>query len=67
MSDALRALYARLRDEPVLVVGVVSALLVLLVQVGVPVSDGVANAISGLIFAVSALIARRKVTPNSKL
>lgn len=66
MNKVLQAVYARLRDEPVLTAALVSAVLVVLVQVGVPVSDGLANALSMLIFAVSAYIARRKVTPVSK-
>lgn len=66
MNTILNALYVRLRDEPVVVAAVVAALLVLLVQFGVPVSDGVQNAVSVLILAVSALLARSKVKPVSK-
>lgn len=53
----------KIKNEPVLVTTVVSALLVVLVQLGVPVSDGLADAISGLIVAAAALFARSKVTP----
>ena len=63
MNDVLAALYARLRDEPVLVAAVVSAVLVLLVQFGIPVPDKLDDGLSVLILAVSALIARRKVQP----
>ena len=55
----------RLRNEPVLVTTAVSALLVLLVQAGLPISDGLANAITGFVVAGLALVARSKVTPNA--
>jgi uncharacterized YccA/Bax inhibitor family protein len=56
----------RLRNEPVLVTTAVSALLVLLVQVGLPISDGLANAITGLVVALMAAFARSQVSPASK-
>lgn len=62
----LNALIGRLRDEPVLVATVVSALLVVLVTVGIPVPDGLDKAVSGLIIAVGALIARRSVSPTNR-
>lgn len=62
----LNALLNRLRDEPVLVAAVVSAGLVVLVTVGIPVPDGLDKALATLILAVGALIARRKVKPTRK-
>ena len=55
----------RLRNEPVLVTTLVGALLVLLVQFGVPLSDGQADAITALVIAVLAVFARSKVSPVS--
>lgn len=59
----MNALIERLRNEPVLVTTLCSALLVLLVQAGLPISDGLANAITGLVVAGCALFARSQVTP----
>lgn len=67
MKNYINALIERLRDEPVLVAAVVSALLVVLVQVGIPVPDGLDDSLSVLIIAVGALLARRKVKPKRKL
>lgn len=53
----------RIRNEPILVTTLVSALCVLGVQLGLPISDGLANALSGVIVAGAALFGRSKVTP----
>lgn len=55
----------RIKNEPVLATTFVSAALVVLVQAGLPISDGLANAITGLVVAGLALVARSKVTPNA--
>lgn len=55
----------RLRDEPVLLTTVVGAVLVLLVQFGVPISDGQADAVTAVLVAVLAVFARSKVSPAS--
>lgn len=55
----------RIKNEPVLATTLVSAVLVVLVQAGLPISDGLANAITGLVVAGLALFARSKVTPNA--
>lgn len=56
----------KIRNEPVVISTLVSALLVLLVQFKVPISDGQANAISVAVVAALALFARSQVTPVSK-
>ena len=56
-------------DEPALITGLVSAILILAVAFGVPVSDDQRSAILGLFGAgtalAGALIIRRAVTPNA--
>ncbi len=59
----MKALLDRLRDEPVLVTTLVGAVVVLLVQLKVPISDGLADAITGVVVAGLALFARTQVTP----
>lgn len=59
----MSALLDKIRSEPVLVTTFVGAVLVLLVQAGVPISDGLANAITGVVVAALAFVARGKVTP----
>lgn len=59
----MKSIIERVRREPALVYTLVGAVLVLLVQAGVPVSDGLANAISALVVAVMALVVRSKVSP----
>lgn len=54
----------RLRNEPVLVTTLIGALLVLLVQAGLPISDELQNAITGVVVAALALFARANVTPT---
>ena len=54
----------RLRNEPVLVTTLVGAVLVLLVQAGLPISEGLQNAITGVVVAVLAVVARANVTPT---
>ena len=56
----------RIKSEPTIITTAVGALLVLLVQLGVPISDGLANAISALVVAVLALFLRSQVTPVTK-
>jgi len=59
----MNAIIEKIRNEPVLVSTLVVALLVLLAQAGLPISDGLANAISGLVVAVLAVFARSQVVP----
>jgi hypothetical protein len=59
----MNAIIERLRNNPVLVNTLVGALLVLLVQAGVPIRDGLANAISALVVAVLAIFTRSQVVP----
>lgn len=60
-----------LTDEPALITGMVTAVLVLLVTFGVPISDEQQKAILGLFSAAlmlsGALYVRSKVTPTAKL
>jgi hypothetical protein len=53
----------KLRNEPVLVRAAIGAAVTLLVQFGVPITDGQANAITALAWALLALSARGKVSP----
>jgi hypothetical protein len=53
----------KLRNEPVLVRAAIGAAITLLVQFGVPITDGQANAITALAWALLAMSARGKVTP----
>lgn len=54
----------KIRREPALLVGFVSAVLVLLTSFGVSLSDGQQAAIIGVIIAIGSLIVRDAVTPN---
>lgn len=54
----------RLRNEPVLLAGLVTAVVGLLVAFGVDVSDDVKAAIITFVGAVSAVVARQRVTPG---
>lgn len=56
-------LLERLRREPVLVRAIIGAAVTLLVQFGLPITDGQANAATALALALLALSARSKVTP----
>lgn len=56
-------LIERIKNEPVLLVTVLGALITVLLQLGVPISDDLANALTGLAWAVLALVARSKVSP----
>jgi len=53
----------RIKNEPVLVVGCVQAILALVVAFGLNLSDGQVAAILGVTGAVLALVARSKVSP----
>lgn len=53
----------KIRNEPVLVTTLAGALIVLAVQLGAPISDELANAITAVVVAVLAFVARSKVTP----
>ncbi|HET7736137.1 MAG TPA: hypothetical protein VFK52_09205 [Nocardioidaceae bacterium] len=53
----------RLTREPVLVTTLVGAVLVLLIQFGVPISDGQADAVTAVVVAFLAFVARSKVSP----
>lgn len=56
-------LLARLRREPVLVRTFIGAVVTLLVQLGLPIDDTLANAVTAAVVAGLALSARSKVTP----
>lgn len=66
MLDKIYALLTTIKNEPVVLTTLVTAVLVLLVQAGVPVSDGLGDAISGVIVAAAALFARSQVSPVIK-
>jgi hypothetical protein len=53
----------KIRSEPVLITTLVGALIVLAVQLGAPISDDLANAITAVVVACLAFVARSKVTP----
>ena len=59
----MNAIIEKILNNPVLASTFVGAVLVVLVQAGVPISDGLANAITGLIVAGLAIFARSQVTP----
>ena len=59
----LKSLWVVLQNEPVLTRTLVGAAVVLATQFGLPLSDGQANAIDGVVGAVLALGARNRVTP----
>lgn len=52
-----------LNREPVLVRTAIGAVITLLVQLGLPIDDALAHAITGVVVAFLALSARGKVTP----
>lgn len=59
----MSSIIEKIQTEPVLVRTLLGTVLVLLVQAGVPLSDGLANAITGVVVALLALSARANVTP----
>lgn len=59
----MNAIIEKARREPVLVTTLVGTVLVLLVQAGVPINDGLADAITGVVIAALAFVARSKVSP----
>lgn len=63
----LNSLIERLRDEPVLVTALVTAVLGLLVAFGLELTDEQVGSILAVVGALLAIVARRKVTPNRKL
>ena len=62
----MNSVIQRILNNPVLLNTFVGAVLVLLVQAKVPISDGLANAISGVIITGLALFARSQVVPLRK-
>ena len=54
----------RIRNEPVLVTGLVEAVLALLLAFGVNLSPEQVGAVLAVVAAVLALVVRRKVTPT---
>ena len=60
----MSAILAKVRREPALLVGLASAVLILLTAFGVPLTEGQQAAIIGVIIAVGAIIVRQSVTPN---
>lgn len=63
----MKNLIEKLRNEPVLVTGFVTAVLGLLVAFGLELSDEQIGAILAVVGAALAIVARQKVTPNRKL
>lgn len=63
----LHNLIEKLRNEPVLVTGFVTAVIGLLVAFGLELSDEQVGAILALVGSVLAIVARKRVTPNRKL
>ena len=59
----MNALIKRIKNEPVLVTGLVTAIIALLLAFGVPVTQEQAGAILALVAALLAFVARAKVTP----
>lgn len=57
----------KIREEPALLVGFVSAVLILLTAFGVPLTEGQQGAIIGVVIAIGAIIVRQSVTPNVKV
>jgi len=64
-------MWERVKNEPAIVTGVVTAVIVLAVAFGVPISDDQKSAILGLVSAVLMLagagVVRGKVKPTRKL
>lgn len=63
MSAILARLGDLLAGEPVVVIGVVDAVLILAVHLGLPLDDGTKGAIDALLAAIGLLLARSKVSP----
>ena len=59
----LKSLWVVLQNEPVATRAAVGAVVVLLTQFGLPIDQGLANAIDGVVGAVLVLGARNRVTP----
>lgn len=55
----------RIRREPVLVTSLVAAVMYLLTEFGVTVTDGQQAAILGVVGAILAFVARSQVTPTT--
>jgi ascorbate-specific PTS system EIIC-type component UlaA len=60
----MKALFERVRREPAVVVGLVTAVLLLLTEFGVNITSGQQAAIVGVVIAIGAIIVRQSVTPN---
>ena len=60
---ALEALWARIKDEPVLVTTLCGAVIALLIAYGVQISPDQKTAVIGFVTAILALFARSQVTP----
>lgn len=59
----LKSLWVILQNEPVATRAAVGAVVVLLTQFGLPIDQGLANAIDGVVGSVLVLGARNRVTP----
>lgn len=59
----LKSLLIVLQNEPVLTRAAVGALLIVGVELGLPIDDGLSTALDGLVVAILALGARNRVTP----
>lgn len=59
---ALKALWDRIMMEPVLLTALVAAVVMLLVEYNVPVTEGQQDAIQAVVVAVAALFARSRVS-----
>lgn len=62
--DALKAIWVRITDEPVLITTLVGAVIALAVAFGVDISDDQKTAIIVVVTAVLAIFARSQVTPT---
>lgn len=60
----MRYVIERIQREPALLVGLVSAVLLVAVEFGAALTEGQQAAVIGLVVAVGAVIVRRSVTPN---
>lgn len=55
----------RINREPALVTGLAAAIIVLLVQFGVPITDGQQAAINSVVVIIAAIVIRGQVTPTT--
>lgn len=63
----MSSIVERIRNEPALVIGLITAIIAVAVTLGVDVSDDAKAAIIGLTTAVLALVTRSQVYPASSV